>query len=196
MVQLFPPISHIFNTLGSPQLLDTLNECLEYQNPLAIENTGRVLSDLGLKFIMTAVKQGIACCETRKIVTHGWPTWPTFDQQQKQEQPIAFAVVEPAVFPKFGEVLKKNKCEDLAEMMEQLNVNAAAAHGGLSEEHYLLASINKDLEDAMGSKFICNKCKKQLELDDICYCDDAKTKCHCNSRTCCTVTQEERGKSN
>uniref|UniRef100_A0A914GRG3 Uncharacterized protein n=1 Tax=Globodera rostochiensis TaxID=31243 RepID=A0A914GRG3_GLORO len=39
------------------------------------------------------------------------------------------------------------------------------------------------LDLALDSKFICNKCKKQLKLDDICYCTDAKTKCHCNSRT-------------
>uniref|UniRef100_A0A914I1W5 Uncharacterized protein n=1 Tax=Globodera rostochiensis TaxID=31243 RepID=A0A914I1W5_GLORO len=37
----------------------------------------------------------------------------------QQGEPMDFAVVEP-VFPKFGEVLKKNKCERLAEMMEQL----------------------------------------------------------------------------
>ncbi|KAI3420860.1 hypothetical protein GPALN_014478 [Globodera pallida] len=40
---------------------------------------------------------------------------------------------------------------------------------------------------ALGANFICNKCKKQLELDDICYCKEAKTKCHCNSRNCCTA---------
>ncbi|KAI3414117.1 hypothetical protein GPALN_011580 [Globodera pallida] len=155
----------------------------------------------------TKCHHGTTCCKKRKIVAHGWPNFASAYHPQ-EEQPIAFAVVEPAVLPKFGEVLKTNKCEGLAEMMEQLNANAAAANGGLSEENTdLLASINKDLEDvglhnmmdafngAMGSKFICNKCKKQLELDDICYCDDAKTKCHCNSRTCCTVTQEERGKS-
>uniref|UniRef100_A0A183BMX2 DUF3795 domain-containing protein n=1 Tax=Globodera pallida TaxID=36090 RepID=A0A183BMX2_GLOPA len=45
----------------------------------------------------------------------------------------------------------------------------------------------------LGAKFICNNCKKQLELDDICYCKDAKTKCHCNSRNCCTLTLKERG---
>uniref|UniRef100_A0A183BXD9 UBR-type domain-containing protein n=1 Tax=Globodera pallida TaxID=36090 RepID=A0A183BXD9_GLOPA len=67
----------------------------------------------------------------------------------------------------------------------------------------LLPGINTGLQDvglnnmmeafngALGSKFICNKCKKQLQLDDICYCTDANTKCHCNSRTCCTGTLEE-----
>uniref|UniRef100_A0A183CQV3 Cysteine-rich DPF motif domain-containing protein 1 n=1 Tax=Globodera pallida TaxID=36090 RepID=A0A183CQV3_GLOPA len=70
------------------------------------------------------------------------------------------------IFPKFGEVLKKNKCDGLTEMMKQLA--------------------------ALELNFICNKCKKQLKLDDICYCDDAKTKCHCNSRNCCTVTLRTR----
>uniref|UniRef100_A0A914H6N5 J domain-containing protein n=1 Tax=Globodera rostochiensis TaxID=31243 RepID=A0A914H6N5_GLORO len=122
----------------------------------------------------------------------------------QQEQPMDFAVVEP-VFPKFGEVLKLNQCEGLAQMIEQLA--KAAAHGGLTKgDNELLAIIQKNLEDvgldsmmdafikALGSKIICNKCKKQLQLDDICYCKDAKTKCHCNSRTCCTVTLKERGK--
>uniref|UniRef100_A0A183CSM9 Nuclear receptor domain-containing protein n=1 Tax=Globodera pallida TaxID=36090 RepID=A0A183CSM9_GLOPA len=39
----------------------------------------------------------------------------------------------------------------------------------------------------LGSKIICNMCKKQLKLNDICYSDEAKTKCHCNSRNCCTA---------
>uniref|UniRef100_A0A183CRB1 J domain-containing protein n=1 Tax=Globodera pallida TaxID=36090 RepID=A0A183CRB1_GLOPA len=121
-------------------------------------------------------------------------------------QPMDFAIVEP-VFPKFGDVLKMNKCEELAVMMEQLTVKAAAAHGVLSEEDDdLLAFIKNSLEDvglnnmmdafikAVGLKFICNKCKKQLVLNDICYCKDANIKCHCNSRTCCTVTLKERGK--
>uniref|UniRef100_A0A914HRS8 J domain-containing protein n=1 Tax=Globodera rostochiensis TaxID=31243 RepID=A0A914HRS8_GLORO len=122
------------------------------------------------------------------------------------EEPMDYAVVDP-VFPKFGDVLEMNKCEGLTKKMEQLTVNAVVAHGVLSkEDKNSLASINQNLEDvglnnmmdafikALGSKFICNKCKKQLELDDICYCNDAKNKCHCNSRTCCTVTLKERGK--
>uniref|UniRef100_A0A914GW23 Uncharacterized protein n=1 Tax=Globodera rostochiensis TaxID=31243 RepID=A0A914GW23_GLORO len=231
MVQQFPPISHILNTLGSPQLMDTLNECLEYQNPRAIENTGRVLSNHGLNFIMAAVKQGIAeqmicrccgehialddlcycpdaktkchhgtsCCETRKIVADGWPT---FDHLQQAEQPIAVAVVELAVFPKFSVVLKENKCEGLIEMLEQLAESEAVRRNFEDEDQGFFSNMSIDLEEvglhnmedafmtAIHWDFVCKKCKKQLKLDDICYCDDAKTKCHCNSRTCCTVTQE------
>uniref|UniRef100_A0A183CQ52 CXC domain-containing protein n=1 Tax=Globodera pallida TaxID=36090 RepID=A0A183CQ52_GLOPA len=63
-------------------------------------------------------------------------------------------------------------------------------------DNELMANIRTNLEDvgldnimdafikALESKIICNKCKKQLVLNDICYCKDAKTKCHCNSRTC------------
>uniref|UniRef100_A0A914H5Z4 J domain-containing protein n=1 Tax=Globodera rostochiensis TaxID=31243 RepID=A0A914H5Z4_GLORO len=110
----------------------------------------------------------------------------------QQEQPMDFAVVEP-VFPKFGEVLKLNQSSKLRCIL-------------FLGDNELLAIIQKNLEDvgldsmmdafikALGSKIICNKCKKQLQLDDICYCKDAKTKCHCNSRTCCTVTLKERGK--
>uniref|UniRef100_A0A914HF06 J domain-containing protein n=1 Tax=Globodera rostochiensis TaxID=31243 RepID=A0A914HF06_GLORO len=105
----------------------------------------------------------------------------------QQGQPMDFAVVDP-VFPKFGDVLKMNKCEELALMMEQLTEKAAAAHGN---------NLNNMMDafiKAVDLKFICNKCKKQLVLNDICYCKDAKTKCHCNSRVCCTVTLKERGK--
>ncbi|KAI3416180.1 hypothetical protein GPALN_005726 [Globodera pallida] len=42
---------------------------------------------------------------------------PVNHYQQGEGEPMDFAVVEP-VFPKFGEVLKKNKCEGLAETME------------------------------------------------------------------------------
>uniref|UniRef100_A0A183CCS6 MYND-type domain-containing protein n=1 Tax=Globodera pallida TaxID=36090 RepID=A0A183CCS6_GLOPA len=145
------------------------------------------------------------CCDKRKIVAYDWQmySYATMDQ----EEPMYFAVGEP-VFPKFSEVLKMNQYDGLAVMMEQLAVNAAA-YGGLSEANEcLLANIQNNLDDiglnnmmdalikALGSKFICNKCKKQLELDDICYCKDAKAKCHCNSRICCTVTLKERGKFN
>uniref|UniRef100_A0A914HQ80 Uncharacterized protein n=1 Tax=Globodera rostochiensis TaxID=31243 RepID=A0A914HQ80_GLORO len=149
----------------------------------------------------------IGCCDKRKIVAYDWQMYnfAAVDHHQLQ-QPMYYTVVEPVV-PKFGEVLKMNQCDGLAVMLERLAVRAASAHGRLSEEHeYLLAIIQNNLDDvglnnmmdafikALGSKFICNKCKKQLELDDICYCNDAKNKCHCNSRTCCTVTLKERGK--
>ncbi|KAI3416423.1 hypothetical protein GPALN_005955 [Globodera pallida] len=173
---------------------------------------------LGSKFICNKYKKQLElddicycddaktnCCDKRKIVAYDWQmySYATMDQ----EEPMYFAVGEP-VFPKFGEVLKMNQYDGLAVMMEQLAVNAAA-YGGLSEENEcLLAIIQNNLDDvglnnmmdafikALGAKFICNKCKKQLELDDICYCKDAKTKCHCNSRTCCIVTLKERGKFN
>uniref|UniRef100_A0A183BNB2 J domain-containing protein n=1 Tax=Globodera pallida TaxID=36090 RepID=A0A183BNB2_GLOPA len=85
--------------------------------------------------------------------------YATFDQ----EEPTDFAVVEEPVFPKFGKLLKMNKCEGLAKMMEQLSVNAAAAPGGLSdgklirvkhenlsfflEDMGLLPGINTGLQD-------------------------------------------------
>ncbi|KAI3413191.1 hypothetical protein GPALN_010692 [Globodera pallida] len=137
------------------------------------------------------------CCDKGKLVSGGWSMLNNASSVHHQQEPV---------FPKFGEVLKMTKCEGLAKSMEQLTVNAAA-HGGLSEGNDLLASINKELADvglnnmmdafnrALDSKLVCKKCKKQLELNDICYCDDAKTKCHCNSRTCCTVTLKEHGKA-
>uniref|UniRef100_A0A914IEJ9 Uncharacterized protein n=1 Tax=Globodera rostochiensis TaxID=31243 RepID=A0A914IEJ9_GLORO len=140
-----------------------------------------------------------SCCDKRKIVAGGWPMFNNASGVHHQQEPV---------FPKFGEVLTMTKCEGLAEMMEQLTVNVAA-HGGLlqGENNDLLTSINKELADAglnnmmdafnraLDSKCMCKMCKKQLELNDICYCDDAKIKCHCNSRTCCTVTLKEDGKS-
>ncbi|KAI3420863.1 hypothetical protein GPALN_014481 [Globodera pallida] len=152
--------------------------------------------------LFTKAKETLTDPYKKAIYDQRMYSYATMDQ----EEPMDFAVVDP-VFPKFGEVLKMNKCEGLIEKMGQLTANAASAHGGLSKEgKTLLASINQDLEDvglnnmmdafngALRSNFICNKCKKQLVLDDICYCNDAKAKCHCNSRNCCTVTLKERGK--
>ncbi|KAL3090505.1 hypothetical protein niasHT_026996 [Heterodera trifolii] len=47
--------------------------------------------------------------------------------------------------------------------------------------------------NALESKFVCKKCRKQMHLDDICYCYKGKTNCHCNARKCCDTKPEDRG---
>uniref|UniRef100_A0A183BSD5 Activin_recp domain-containing protein n=1 Tax=Globodera pallida TaxID=36090 RepID=A0A183BSD5_GLOPA len=128
---LYPPISHVVATMGSPQFMEIMNECLEDQNPLALYSVGQALRNHGLGFIGAAFKQAI----TERMI-----------------------------------------CRDCIELI-----------------------VLDDLCYCQDSKTKCHHgttcCEKRKILDDICYCDDAKTKCHCNSRTCCTVTVEERGKS-
>uniref|UniRef100_A0A183BIN1 Phorbol-ester/DAG-type domain-containing protein n=1 Tax=Globodera pallida TaxID=36090 RepID=A0A183BIN1_GLOPA len=110
-------------------------------------------------------------------------------------------------YPPISQVFARNACLDVLDQLRTYlrskNENGIKHIGNmlsdLEANNDLLANIKKDLETvgltnmmhaftvALHSKFICNKCKKQLVLNDICYCDDSKTECHCNSRPCCTV---------
>uniref|UniRef100_A0A914HSU4 Uncharacterized protein n=1 Tax=Globodera rostochiensis TaxID=31243 RepID=A0A914HSU4_GLORO len=84
-----------------------------------------------------------------------------------------------------------HRCGEQVKLIDELFWDFSAA---TSARSWMMTGRCTTLPRALGSNFISKKCKKQLELDDICYCNDAKNKCHCNSRTCCTVTVKERGK--
>ncbi|KAL3100155.1 hypothetical protein niasHT_029885 [Heterodera trifolii] len=60
-------------------------------------------------------------------------------------------------------------------------------------KHFALEGMFKAYKKALESAFVCRKCRKQMHLDDICYCHKATTKCHCNARKCCDTKLEECG---
>ncbi|KAL3086286.1 hypothetical protein niasHT_040078 [Heterodera trifolii] len=115
-------------------------------------------------------------------------------------------------FAPFSEVLKTHKCVELVEVLGSFPKNAAesAAHGPLgqsdfsllnyafkiADENYALGHMMLAYKKALESHFVCKKCKKQMHLDGICYCNKAKTNCHCNARKCCDMKPEEFGRLN
>ncbi|KAL3102683.1 hypothetical protein niasHT_027771 [Heterodera trifolii] len=108
------------------------------------------------------------------------------------------------VFEPFTAVLNKPKYQAI---VAQLNTMPKSA-GDCATVGYNVFLVNNLIEDAknfalegmfkaykkaLESNFVCNKCGKQMHLDDICYCHKATTKCHCNARKCCDTKPEECG---
>ncbi|KAL3106956.1 hypothetical protein niasHT_012765 [Heterodera trifolii] len=129
--------------------------------------------------------------------------------QEDNDQHMDMDIVK---FAPFSEVLKTRKCVELVEVLASFPKNAAesAAHGPLgqsdfsllnyafkiADENYALGHMMLAYKKALESHFICKKCKKQMHLDGICYCNKAKTNCHCNARKCCDIKPEEFGRLN
>uniref|UniRef100_A0A914H6T3 Uncharacterized protein n=1 Tax=Globodera rostochiensis TaxID=31243 RepID=A0A914H6T3_GLORO len=70
----FPPISHLLDINGRPDLIDNLTTHLKYPNENAIKYVGEVLSNLGLDNITIAVRkaaeQNMICRCCRKQIAH------------------------------------------------------------------------------------------------------------------------------